>query len=47
MAEETTELEVEDVEDAFECVWTWWMLRTEDTDEDVDLRPLRPAEERR
>jgi hypothetical protein len=38
----------EDVEEALECVW-WWcgMLRMEDTDEDVDLRPRRPPDERR
>lgn len=39
--------EAEDVEDALECECTWCMLRTEDTDEDVDLRPRRPALPRR
>jgi hypothetical protein len=41
-------MDAEEVDDAFECVW-WWcgMLRMEDTDEDVDLRPRRPPEERR
>ena len=47
MAEDTTELDVEDVEEAFECVCTWWILRTDETDEDVDLRPRSPAEDRR
>ena len=42
-AEEWTELEVDDVEEALEWVWTWWMLRMELTDEDVDLRPRRPT----
>jgi len=46
-AEEFTEFEVEDVEEALEWVWTWWMLRTDETDEEVDLRPRRPAEGRR
>ena len=41
-AEEWTELEVEEVEEALECVWTWWMLRIEETDEEVDFRPRRP-----
>lgn len=44
-ADECTELEVEDVEDALEWVCTWWMLRIEETDEEVDLRPRRPTEE--
>lgn len=39
--------EAEDVEEALEWVWTWWMERTEETDEEVDLRPRRPALERR
>lgn len=43
-----TEL-VDDVDDALEWVWwcAWCMDLTEDTDEDVDFRPRRPAEERR
>ena len=46
-ADEFTEFVVEDVEEAFEWVWTWWMLRIEETDEEVDLRPRRPADGRR
>ena len=46
-AEELTEFEVEDVEEALEWLWTWWMLRMEEMDEEVDLRPRRPADERR
>ena len=40
--------EAEDVDDALLCEW-WWcgMLRIDDTDDDVDLRPRRPPEERR
>jgi hypothetical protein len=40
--------DAEEVEDALECVW-WWcgMERMEDTEEEVDLRPRRPPEERR
>lgn len=45
-AEDRTELEVEDVDDAFEWVCTWWMLRMEETEDEVDLRPRRPVEER-
>ena len=40
-------IEADDVDDALECEWTWWMLRTDDTEEDVDFRPRRPALERR
>lgn len=36
-----------DAEDAFECVRAWWMLRIEDTDDEVDLRPRSPADDRR
>lgn len=38
----------EEVEDALLCEW-WWcgMERMEDTDDEVDLRPRRPPEERR
>ena len=46
MAEEFTELEVDEVDEALEWEGTWWILRTDETDEDVDLRPWRPAEER-
>lgn len=44
-AEEWTELDVEEVDEALECVCTWWMLRMEETEEEVDLRPRSPAEE--
>jgi hypothetical protein len=38
----------EEVEEALEWLWWWWwMLRTEETEEEVDLRPLRPALDRR
>lgn len=47
IAEELTEFEFEEVDDAFERVWAWWILRIEDTDDEVDLRPRRPADERR
>jgi hypothetical protein len=41
-------IETDDVDDAFECVWWWYgMLRMLDTDEEVDLRPRRPPDERR
>lgn len=41
-------MDADEVEDALECEW-WWngIERTEDTEEDVDLRPRRPPEERR
>lgn len=42
-AEEWTEFEVEDVEEALEWLWMWWMLRMELTEEDVDFRPRRPV----
>lgn len=29
------------------CVCTWWILRTDETDDDVDLRPRSPADPRR
>jgi hypothetical protein len=39
---------VELVEDALEWVWWWWCIdRTEDTEDEVDFRPLKPADERR
>lgn len=41
-ADECTELEVDEVDEALEWVCTWWMLRTELTDDEVDLRPRRP-----
>lgn len=46
-AEDWTELDVEDVELALEWLGTWWMLRMEETEDEVDLRPRRPVEERR
>lgn len=44
-AEEWMELVVEDVEDALEWLGTWWILRIEETEEEVDLRPRRPLDE--
>ena len=39
---------VELVDEAFEWVWWWWWIdRTEDNEEDVDLRPLSPADDLR
>lgn len=38
---------LEDVEDVLECVWTWCIERIEETDDEVDFRPRRPAEDRR
>ena len=43
--DECTEFEVDDVEDALEWEGIWWMLRMEETEEDVDFRPRRPPEE--
>ena len=40
------ELEVEDVDEALEWLCTWWILRTEETDEEVDLRPRSPTDAR-
>lgn len=41
-------MEAEEVEEAFECVWWWWgMERMDEMEEEVDLRPRRPPEERR
>ena len=37
----------EDVEDARECDWTWWSDRMDETEEEVDFLPRRPADERR
>jgi hypothetical protein len=39
--------EAEEVDEALECEWWWWMERTEETEELVDFRPRRPAEDRR
>ena len=44
-AEEWMEFVVEDVEEALEWLGTWWMLRIEETEEEVDLRPRRPPDE--
>lgn len=41
------EFDVDEVDEALEWVWTWWTLRIEETEDDVDLRPRSPAEERR
>jgi hypothetical protein len=39
---------LDEVEEAFEREWwCWWMLRIEETDEEVDLRPRRPLLARR
>lgn len=39
---------VELVEEALECEWRWWCMdRMEETDEEVDLRPRRPADDLR
>ena len=37
----------DEIDDAFEWVWAWWMLRMEDIEDEVDLRPRKPVEERR
>jgi hypothetical protein len=42
-----TELVLEEVEEVFECVCTWWRLRMDETEDEVDLRPRKPAEDRR
>lgn len=39
---EWMELDVEEVEEALEWLGIWWMLRMEETDDEVDLRPRRP-----
>lgn len=44
-AEEWIELVVEEVEEALEWLGTWWILRIEETEEEVDLRPRRPPDE--
>lgn len=46
-AEEGFEVEVEEGEEALECGCAGWMLRMEEMEEEVDLRPRRPWEERR
>ena len=41
--------ELLDVLDAFECVCWWpplYVLRIDETEDEVDLRPLRPTEDR-
>jgi hypothetical protein len=43
----TDDIDAEDVEDAFECVWLW-KDRMDETEEDVEfLPPARRPEERR
>lgn len=37
----------EDTEDALECECAWWIVRMDETDDEVDLRPRRPADDRR
>ncbi len=39
--------ELDELDDALECEWRWCTERTDETDEDVDLRPCRPADGRR
>lgn len=38
---------LDDIEEALECEWAWWILLTEETDDEVDLRPRKPTDERR
>ena len=38
---------LEDTDDALECVCVWWMLRIDEMDDEVDLRPRSPADDRR
>ena len=38
---------VEEVEEALEWEWTWWMERTLERDEEVDFLPRRPETLRR
>lgn len=40
--EEWTEFEVDEVDEALECEGKGWMLRIEEMDDEVDLRPRRP-----
>ena len=37
----------DDTEEALECEWAWWMVRIDETEEEVDLRPRKPADDRR
>ena len=41
------DVDVDEVDEALECVCTWWMLRMDETEEEVDFRPRRPPDERR
>lgn len=43
----TVSMLLDEIEEAFEWARVWWILRMEETDEDVDFRPRRPTEERR
>jgi hypothetical protein len=41
-------MDIEEVEEALECVWWWWGIeRMEETEEEVDFLPRRPPLERR
>lgn len=44
-AEEWIEFEVDEVEEALEWLGTWWTLRIEEMEDEVDLRPRRPPDE--
>ena len=44
---ETVSILLEDADEALEWVCAWWMLRIDETDDEVDLRPRNPVEERR
>ena len=44
-AEEWMEFDVDDVEEALEWLGTWWILRIDEIEEEVDLRPRRPPDE--
>lgn len=37
----------DDIDEALEWEWAWWILLTEETDDEVDLRPRKPTDERR
>lgn len=37
----------DEMDDALECECVWWMLRIEEIEDDVDLRPRNPPAERR
>ena len=46
MAEDMTELELDEVDEVLECACAWCMLRIDETEEEVDFLPRKPAEER-